>query len=345
MRLRFLFLFVLTPVLAVSCKSSTPSKEEMDRLIDQRLAERGLAPLPSGSASGSSAASASTPPTMKSADAAEAALEFLAKLDALMKDYVAPLPASEDKTDMLRCVTSDATSNDPDLQKVATAIKQRAAAATRERKRKEAEFYKTVYPLAFHYDLDWRTRKGTAVPDVYGCWEDEIQKSFLDSDSWDQATCKRTGKTRDVAGHWLNYVWKVKTPGRGAWFTYTNSDTAPTNSPELMRRIEVASIKVPERFSCRVDDVIAEKEQKLLRCRSNRVAASIRVTGSLKAVNVGDLVSVPLAGTKRDPDGVLFKTVADKNPTWIIDADGAAFTIDAAATCPSVADIVTAVSK
>jgi hypothetical protein len=62
-------------------------------------------------------------------------------------------------------------------------------------------------------------------------------------------------------------------------------------------------------------------------------------------VNVGDLVSVPLANTKRDPDGVLLKNVAGNNKGWVIDADAGSLTVDAAATCPSMADILAALGN
>jgi DNA-binding protein HU-beta len=51
---------VFGPLLFAACKSGAPSKDELDRLIDERLAERGLAPLPSASGAASASAAVST---------------------------------------------------------------------------------------------------------------------------------------------------------------------------------------------------------------------------------------------------------------------------------------------
>jgi hypothetical protein len=322
-------------VAAAACKSGAPSKDEMDRLIDERLAERGLASLPS--APGSSAASASAAPSASSAgtpasDPAAASLAFLAKLDALMKDYSPPLPVGDDKSDMLRCITSDASKNSLDLQKVAATLRKRADAAKQERKRHEAEFYGSSYSLAFHYDLDWQTRKGAAVAETYGCWCDQW------SDESTPEGCKRYG-----FGHICTMpgVWKLRSSGRPAAYVYSSSPDAPTRPPELMRRMDAAAIKPPARFSCRVDDVLPGQGQRTIKCSSSGVPASLRVSGDLGPVNVGDLVSVPVASTRRDPDGVLFKNVGGTPKGWVIDADAASLTVDSAATCPSMAEILT----
>ena len=70
----------------------------MDRLIDERLAERGLAPLPSTSGSSSSPPASSAAPAASAKntgdDPAAASLKFLARFDELMKDYTPQLPLS-----------------------------------------------------------------------------------------------------------------------------------------------------------------------------------------------------------------------------------------------------------
>ena len=137
----------------------------------------------------------------------------------------------------------------------------------------------------------------------------------------------------------------MKSPGHPAWFLYANSETPPTQPPEMMRRMETGGVKAPARFSCRVEDVIPEGTAKSIRCSSSRVPVSLRIAGDVKAVNAGDLVSVPLAGTKRDPDGVLFKSNPMKNGGWIVDADAASLTVDAAATCPSMDEVLASLSS
>jgi hypothetical protein len=72
------------------------------------------------------------------------------------------------------------------------------------------------------------------------------------------------------------------------------------------------------------------------------VASEIRVSGSLGRINIGDVVSAPLADVKRDPDGVLFKDVASKTPAWTVDADGPTVTVDVAANCPTADEILAA---
>jgi len=353
---------VLLVVSGLACKAN-PSPDELNRLIDQRLADRGLATMPAASAStspsssspsaSSSAASAPHPPS-KEGDAVAASLAFLAKLDELMKDYKPDVPVVEDqvvedKSDLLRCVTTDARRS-PDFQKAASklkkmadAAKKQADAAKEQRRRKEAEFYGSRYQLAFRYDLDWATRKGKAVPAQYACFN-------VNYSAWTDSFVRDVGVTREMCAAnnhtpalMFSYLeWRVRTPGRSEFFVYSDSETAPTQPPEMMRRMDAAAVKLPARFSCRVEDVVPDGGVKVVRCASSRTPASLRVAGDVKVVNAGDLVSVPLAGTKRDPDGVLLKTNPVKNGGWVVDADGPSLTVDAAATCPSMDEVLAA---
>jgi len=62
-------------------------------------------------------------------------------------------------------------------------------------------------------------------------------------------------------------------------------------------------------------------------------------------VNIGDVVSVPLGETKRDPDGLLLlwnPTAPKGSAVWTVDADGASLKVEEAAKCPSIDDIVSA---
>jgi hypothetical protein len=324
-------LLVGSLLLELSCKGD-PSPAEMNKLIDQRLAERGLAPLPI--ASSSATPDASTAHATTKPDAVADSTAFLARLDELMRDFKPDLPVLEDKSDLLRCMTSSAIQTNPDARKIAAALKGQKDAARRERVRKEREFYNAIYPLAFHYDLDWATRKTDASPPTFACWSDTGQ-------NW--ATEAGTGKaaSQEECRAWSGglagtYTWKERSPGHPPLFRYSNSETPPTQAPELMRRLDAGAVKLPVRFACRVEDVVPDGGRNDVRC----TAGSIRVSGTLPSVNVGDVVSVPLANTKRDPEGVLFKNVASKDGGWVVDADGSTLTVDAPATCPALDQIV-----
>lgn len=58
--------------------------------------------------------------------------------------------------------------------------------------------------------------------------------------------------------------------------------------------------------------------------------------------HIGDVVSIPLKDTKRDPNGVLFKEVWNYADHWVVSADPASVTVDLPATCPTVDEIVAA---
>lgn len=313
-----------------------PTRGRVDRIIDERLAERGLAPLPvpSGSASVASSASAAASSASKPpADPVAASASFLAKLDDLMKDYKPELSVVEDKSDVLRCITSDSAKNDPDAKKAVAALKSQNEAARQERTRKEREFYDSAYPLAFHYDLDWPTRMAKAIPGQYNCFN-------VTSGRWTGSNVTQEMCANSPYANMADFEWRARVPGRPAVFLYSNSDTPPTQPPELMRRMDAAGIQMPARFSCRVEDVVQEQDHRSVKCHSSGPGAKIRVSGDLHAVNVGDVVSVPIASAKRDPDGVLFKNVTGKNVGWVVDADGPSLTVDSAATCPSTAEIL-----
>ena len=313
-------------------------------------------------------------------DPVEDSLGFLAQLDDLMQDYKPDLPTFEDKSDVLRCVTTETVKSNPDIAKAAKSMKSQSDAAKAERRRRQREFYETIYPLAFHYDLDWATRKGKAVAAQYGCLNTTsgLWTNFTDADYcknnlyWGMPT-------------YQTFEWKIRTPGRNEYFLYSNSETPPTQPPELMRRIEQAKIAVPARFSCRVEDVVGDPGSRTVVCKtpekgaaegqppvaaappsrhhgrkqdrerqpeteratSSGATVAIRLRGGegTQALNVGDVISVPLAGTKRDPDGVLFKNVTGRSGGWTVDAEGSMVAIDAAASCPTVEQIVTAASS
>ena len=318
-------------------------REEIDRLIDQRLAARGIAALPSSSTAPRSSASGHATPAPRTDEPVAASTAFLARLDDLMKDYKPELPEIEDKSDVLRCVTTDAAKNNPEIGKAIASMRSQSAVAKEDRRRRAKEFYDTAYPLAFHVDYDWATRKTLAIPATYGCWNTNSAQDHTGGNlffrGW-AALLETKESCESYSGG--EFVWRVKVPARPSVFMYSNSE-APPVLPEMMRRMEAAAATVPTRLSCRVDDVIAEQERRTIRCRSAGTALQIRTSAALAALNIGDVVSVPLADTRRDPDGVLHKNVTAKVPLWTADADAATVTVDSAAKCPSLDEIQSAV--
>jgi hypothetical protein len=309
------------------------AKDDIAKIVDERLAQRGVAPLRDAGVSGAPARN--TAPALSGRDPVSASTEFLSKLEALMADYKPDLPVVEDKTDVLRCVTSDGAKTNADVGKAVAALKGQTESARKERRRREREFYDTAYPLAFHLDYDWPARKGKPVPPQYGCLNESTGRwtSITDPDF-----CKNNPYSSSYS-----FNWRVRIPGRPALFLYSNAEVPPTQPPELMRRMDAAGITPPARLSCRVSDVVGQQDHKVIECRAAGVAAVIRVTGSLGPVSVGDVVSVPLASVKRDPEGVLFKNVGAKSGPWTVDADADVLTVDTAATCPSVEEILAAI--
>jgi hypothetical protein len=188
-----------------------------------------------------------------------------------------------------------------------------------------------AYALDFHIDSDWATRKTASSPAVFGCWNSDRRDTRY---GW--APLQRTKEECDSFSY-INagvYIWKVKVPAREAVYLYSNSDKPPTEPPELMRRMNAAKLKAPARFSCRAEAVAKTTGGHVITCLGS-TASVIRASSPLPHVNIGDVVSAPLADAKRDPDGVLSKDFGSKAPVWTIDADGATVSVDVAITRPA----------
>ncbi len=333
----------ILPVL-VGCSRGL-DKTELDGLVDERLAERGLAPLPSGSSSATAVSSTSSSPAAlqrASTDPVRASMELVARLEELMKDYKPALPLVEDRSDRFRCVTTDSAASNPDIRRAMAAAKGRVDTARKERQKAEQDFYGPLYAAAFHVDYDWATR-GAKVPPVYGCWVEvrDGDEGWAKRNYLTQATCATVAARAASYGQLATGTWKIRTPEGPFIYTYSQKTEPPSAPPELMTRIEGAGFKLLARFSCRVDDVVTTADdRKSIRCASIGQSITIRVSGVVAPLNVGDVASVPLAGVRRDPDGVLFKTFAPKGDGWTVDADGTTLTVDTAATCPSIAEIM-----
>lgn len=117
---------------------------------------------------------------------------------------------------------------------------------------------------------------------------------------------------------------------------YPYSMTQTHTMPELMRRMAVASVEAPARFSCRVADIESRKKGLSIACTSfTKIESIIMVSSTPPAINVGDVVSVPLANQHRDPEGVLYK----EKGVWVVDADAKDIAIETKAVCPSLDEI------
>ena len=308
---------------------------EVDRLIDQRLEARGLVPSASASARPSASASAKAPRP----DRVAASAAFIASVETLMHDYQPTLPPVEDKTDDLRCVTTDALKSNADLAKVKASLVAKVDAARRARDQKASEFFAKVYPVGFRIDYDWKTRKTEPVPGISDCFNATTGK-------WTRGLTATTCADNPYSSM-FQFEWRVKVPGTPALFLYSNSETPPDQAPEMMRRIETAKLKVPKRFSCRVADVLPETPRRIVRCESTGTPTAVRVEGEVPPLNVGDVISAPLAETRRDPDGVLSRQrlAAKKAEMWVLDAAANDVVIDVPASCPSIQDVLTSANE
>lgn len=319
-------LAVLAALAVVACakrSNDVLTKEDVERIIDERAAKIARDFVLGMKASASPSGSTSAAPRLS---APGESLEFLAKIDALMKDYRPEFTPIDDTTDRFRCVTSSSAKANPAIAKALAASVAHTEKAKAAREKKAEDFYASVYPIGFHYDSEWRTRKTKGSAATFACLEDD------DFNDWTKAECDRAFSAK----------WTVVSPARPALFTYSNSETAPTNPPELMRRMESAGLPLPARFSCRVHDVAEEGDHVFIRCVSSAPLAAIVASGVLPAINVGDVISAPLAAVVGGEDGVLFKRFGGKMSWWSIVAEGPTITVDERASCPSLDDLATA---
>lgn len=276
-------------------------------------------------------------------------LAFLAKLEKLMDGYVPSLPPSETDANLLRCVTSRALTSDPALKSAGDKLITKRDKARKERDKALAE----LYALSFRIDHDWRTKKRD-IPAVYGCCDTDDGKKNLGNceTSYSAAGCNSVGG-----------LWAVVVPADTGKYVYTRTTQAPTSPPEVMTSIQDAKLEIPARFACKVDDVGSEKMLTLaptddpntftektsqfwiVSCAApSALEVVLRISGDLATINAGDVVSVPFAAAHR-PEGVLLKTAGERTLRWTVDADATALTVDVAATCPSVSEIVAAAKK
>ena len=293
-----------------------PSDADIDAKITERLiAERLIEASPRPAGPNAPPRSAAAPPPL---DPVAASHAVLASLDVLMKDYQPDLPTLTDETDVLRCVTTADLKSDPRLKDVGRTLEKERQASERARRDAAATFRRERLPLDYRIDVGWadRTKKES---DRYGCWDSGAGQVWM---SLGESQCYNMSNT---------LVWKLRAPG----------ETRPlyvNGGPELMKRIETARVTVPDRISCRVNDVVQRDDHRTVACDGG---PEIRVYGDVPlAANVGDLLSVPLKDAKRDPNGVLWKDISGGR--WVVDAEVATVKVDDNATCPTIDEILSA---
>lgn len=292
--------FLSMPILGAACSRGL-SKDEVAALVDARVA--------SGIASAMALASASASAAAPKVSPEQATMALVVKLEEIMRSYQPELRDADGSADAFRCITSEATAKEETLAKLRPIIRRRL---TSDGVAKKAHI---TDPKAFRIDFDWRTRMNKPIPAEFGCfnatygrWTNIASPDF----------CAHNPYSYDV-----DFVWKVQVPAKEPTYTYTGTTTAPTKPPELMRRMESGGIALPQRAFCRVADVSTKGGARVVACGKADVPLRFRITGG-PVINAGDLVSVPVAGARRDPDGVVFKD----EDGWTIDADGGALSLD-----------------
>lgn len=272
----------------------------------------------------------------------EKSLDVLAALDKLMADYTPTLPVAKDNTDVLRCTTSDELSSNTTLAGAASGLAKQKAASEQARRAAAAAFEKGKWG-EFAVDEDWKAHV-VQYPAVYGC-----SLVYGDGEVGWPPGILTPDDCKQAAGYsGLPYTWKVRTPAREDTFLHTGLPVSSGDGmPKLMKRIEASKFEIPARFSCRIDQVTrANDGARTVNCAGSGDSAGayikLSASATAPAYHIGDVVSVPLKDTKRDPSGVLFKEVRDNGDHWVVSADPASVTIDVPATCPTVDEIVAA---
>lgn len=328
---------------AAGCRGGTLTEQDVRRVVDEQLAAKASsAPSSKPPTADTDGGIASPPGTSGVAETAE----FLAALTRLMADYHPAPQAAAEPNDPLRCLTSEAVETEAELKPVAAKVRQRRDADMRERERLKREFYGTAYGLQFRIDESWSTRIASVVVPG-GCWAECGRCGYgteqMCGDPSSKAACEADPHCvwkesyKDSGG----YASSIRDSGRYS----RSSRLAP---PAMMTQMEREGVKAPARFHCLVVDVKREADNLRVTCESGADEKSmILLHGAPPKLNAGDIVSVPLAGEKREPEGVLFKrNVQTGRPStglWVVDADAASMRVVAAATCPSMQDVVSSV--
>lgn len=150
----------------------------------------------------------------------------------------------------------------------------------------------------------------------------------------------------------LNYRIDVdweerRDPKNEAIFLYSGS--AKGAPPILMQQLEQANITIPAALSCRVGDYRRSAESKTWEVECLEPKGLVIVTqGEPPELHRTDVISAPLAGESREPNGVLYKQLSDRSGstggTWRLAAYGAALEVQQAE-CPTASDVLAKVEE
>lgn len=288
-------------------------------VLEKRLVELKLAKSPTQLAAEKSAEAAMPAHAQSQA--------FLARLDELMKDYTPALAEPVDNTDLMRCTTKDEAATNPELAKAAAKLQGQRKASERERAGQAAAFERGKW-VQYRLDYGWKGRVANR-PKTFGCWDIH---NYWNGEEKHECYRANGGTSKVHTTEVVRLYTGVPVTLPGAFVP-----------PELMRRVEAATLTVPERFACEVVQVSATTTGKRIACTEAGSAVYLHITGAMAVLHIGDIVSVPLRDSNRDPNGVLAKEPRGRDgPTWVVDADGATVKVDNAAKCPAVAEIVAA---
>ena len=304
----------------------------------------------------------------KSSELASASLDIIKEISVLMANYKPELPEQVDNTSLMRCVTAEQRGDNTDLQRLWKSLEKERKASAKERKQTQREFFRSVYPINFRIDYDYKSRIPVKKREVtYGCYErgswggPQSSRSACinwcdDNSCWKLRSAGGFRETRDIIFFSKADRQTIRTRVKQA----NNADPKPESAesitlgltpepPEMMKRMKAAGVQAPERFYCVVKAAFTKgkKGTHWITCESPwEGEPKLRLSAPRTDVQRGDLVSVPLAGVKR-PEGVLLKVhKRRKTYLWTVDVAASTLKIEEKTTaCPDPKKVAAAVCR
>jgi hypothetical protein len=248
--------------------------------------------------------------------------DFIRQLSKLMEGYDPKLPVIQDDTNVLECASTAAYKNDQSLVVAAKVLSSDVERARKNQNRIKRNFERRRF-LQYRIDLNWEQR----VASQASAWRCTEGSDWIDSAD----TC------RYYDGDWYQIISdafgndEYDAVGQHLY----SRDTIP-QPPELMKRMEAAQMVPVERLHCRVTDIVYGPEREgspqLIQCDGD--VLRLRVFGAASLAHIGDVLSAPLAGTHRNPEGVLAKT-AGRDAYWRLDLPGSDLKVESSVACKS----------
>ncbi len=178
----------------------------------------------------------------------------------------------------------------------------------------------------YRIDLSWAVRMGPPVAQ-FGC--------FYASDGSSKPAYSKAECEKRMPSNFSGFqgVWRKTSPAKSTIYLYSGTKDPPSRGPELMTRLAAKGLKIPDRFFCSASALVKGKAGFTIVCQG-LPHSMLRVSGvadSASNLALGDIVSVPLADTKRDPDGVLLRTpvrqLGQTTWMWAVNADASSLTV------------------